>query len=329
MHLPGQSPTMWCEAAASGVGPRARALGMRWVRRAAWLVTLIMPGLAVAAQPVSTVHEGRRLLASLELAAGSTLRDGVVVMVHGTMGHRDMDVMRRFRALLVERGHNALSITLSLGLDAREGMFPCDLPSTHRAADTLPEIAHWIDWAVAQGVRRITLLGFSRGGQQAAWFAATQADPRIDRLVLLAPIIAGDLAARYDERSQRPLATLLAEARELNAAGAARAASPAPPLLHDIAFLNCPTTSASAASFLSYYAPEAASELPATLPRIGVPTLIVVAGNDEIARDMERRLAPRVDGRHIRSMLVTGSDHFFHDLYGEDAADEIDAFLRR
>jgi pimeloyl-ACP methyl ester carboxylesterase len=308
-----------------GLLPKASrdAAGTAWIRRAGALLALIVLPLAVGAQPVTIVHEGRRLSASLELAPGSTLRDGVVVMVHGTMGHRDMDVMRRFRAMLAERGHNALSMTLSLGIDAREGMFDCDQPSTHRSADALPEIGAWIAWTAAQGARRITLLGFSRGGQQAAWFSAARPDPRVDRLVLLAPIIAGDLAGRYDERSQQPLATLLARAR-----AAGPAAAP-PPMLRDIAFLNCPTTTASAASFLSYYAPAADSELPATLPRIGVPTLVVLAGNDAIAVDMERRLAPLVDGQRIRATLVTGSDHFFHDLYGEDAADAIDAFLRR
>lgn len=35
------------------------------------------------------------------------------------------------------------------------------------------------------------------------------------------------------------------------------------------------------------------------------------------------------DGPRLRSTVVSGADHFFHDLYGEDAADAIDAFLRR
>lgn len=325
MRLPSLLAKVLSDAAAGGPRPAGTAGAcLGWLRRrCAVAALLLLPLAAAAAQAVTILHEGRRLTASLELAPGSTLRDGVVVMVHGTMGHRDMDVMRRFRAMLVERGHSALSITLSLGIDAREGMFDCALPSTHRSADALPEIGSWIAWAAVQGARSITLLGFSRGGQQAAWFSAASPHPRVDRLVLLAPVIAGDLAGRYDEHSQQPLATLLARAR-----AAGPAAAP-PPMLRDIAFLNCPTTTASTASFISYYAPEADSELPATLPRIGVPTLIVLAGNDAIARDMDRRLAPLVDGQRVRATLVSGSDHFFHDLYGDDAADAIAAFLRR
>lgn len=284
--------------------------------------------LAVAAPPaaaseVTQVRDGLTLRATLELAPGRTLADGLVLLVHGTMGHRDMEVMRQFRRLLRERGHNTLAINLSLGLDRREGMFDCATPSRHRAADALAEIGVWLDWAAREGARRVTLAGFSRGAQQAAWFAAERRHPALARLVLLAPIFAADSAERYAERFGAPLAPVLAEARALAAAG--RGAE----LLGPLGFLNCERSRASAEALLSYYAPEPSSELPATLARIAVPVLVVLAGGDEIVREAEKRVAPLADGRRVRMAVIAGSDHFFRDLYGEDAADAVHAFLRQ
>lgn len=278
-------------------------------------------GLAAAAE-VTLAHGALTLRATLELAPEKTLADGVVLMLHGTMGHRDMEVMRHLRRLLGEKGHGTLAINLSLGLDRREGMFDCAAPSTHRAADTLAEVGAWLDWAGARGARRVTLLGFSRGGQQAAWYAAERAHPSLARVVLLAPIVARDFSERYAARFGKPLAPLLEQARALARGGQGRVA------MKGVGFLNCDETTVSAESFLSYYDTEPGSEVAATLPRIGVPTLIVVAGADEIVRDLDKRVGSLVDGKRLRMTVVPGADHFFRDLYGEDAADAIHEFLK-
>jgi pimeloyl-ACP methyl ester carboxylesterase len=307
---------------ACGRGVRGASRRLRTARAAAIALGALIVGSAAATE-VTLPHGALTLRATLELARDRTVADGVVLMVHGTMGHRDMDVMRHFRRLLGEKGHNTLAINLSLGVDRRDGMFACALASTHRAADTLAEVGAWIDWAARQGARRVTLLGFSRGGQQAAWFAAERPHASLAKVVLLAPIFAGDLAERYPVRFGKPLAPLLAQARALRGSGQGDA------LLRDVGFLNCDRTTVSAEAFLSYYAPEPGAELPETLPRIPVPTLVVVAGGDEIVRGLDKRIAPLVGGgRLLRMVVVPGSDHFFRDLYGEDAADAIDEFLR-
>jgi pimeloyl-ACP methyl ester carboxylesterase len=275
-----------------------------------------------AAAEVTLVHGGLTLRGTLELARGRALADGIVLMVHGTMGHRDMETMRHLRRLLREKGHGTLAVNLSLGLDRREGMFDCAMPSTHRAADALDEIGAWLDWAAGEGARRVVLLGFSRGAQQAAWFAAERGHRSLAAVVMLAPIFAGDLAGSYATRFGRPLAPILAQAREMAARGEGGK------LLAGVGFLNCEQAAASAESFLSYYAPAAASELPATLPRIAAPTLVVAAGGDEVVRELDKRIARFVDGTRVRVRVIPGSDHFFRDLYGEDAVDAIDAFLK-
>lgn len=144
-----------------------------------------------AAWSVAWTHAGVPLGAALELAAGRTPADGAAVMVHGTMAHRDMDELRHLRRLLQEKGHSTLSIDPSLGRDRPEGMFDCAWPNTHRAEDALVALGPWLDSLKREGAGRTTLLGFSRGGQQAEWFAAQSPPGALDAVVLLAPIVAG------------------------------------------------------------------------------------------------------------------------------------------
>ncbi len=292
-----------------------------YARAAVLAVGLASAGI-VAATEVTLPHGALTLRATLELAREKTLADGVVLIVHGTMGHRDMEVMRHLRRLLGEKGHGTLTINLSLGMDRRDGMFDCAAPSTYRAADTLAEVGAWLDWAGARGARRVTLLGFSRGGQQAAWYAAGRPHASLANVVLLAPIVARDLSEGYAARFGKPLAPLLEQARSLARGGQGRAA------MKGVGFLNCDATTVSAESFLSYYDAEPGSELFSTLPKISVPALIVVAGADEVVRDLDKRVGSLVDGKRLRMTVVPGSDHFFRDLYGEDAVDAIHEFLK-
>jgi pimeloyl-ACP methyl ester carboxylesterase len=257
----------------------------------------------------------------LEVAPGKTVADGVVLMLHGNMAHADMAVMRQFRRSLNEAGFNTLAINLSLNHTRRRGMLECDAPITHKIEDALPELNAWIDWLGRQGAKEVTLLGFSRGGHQVAWFLAERPHPRVRSAVLLAPIVGRDGTApeRYRARYGKPLEPLLQQAR------AARAEA----LLDKVGFLVCDAARVSAAAFLSHYDLAEKNDTPALLARIRVPTLVVVAGGDEIARDTEPRFRPHIDGKLRQLTVVPGADHFFHDLYGEDAAEAILAFLRQ
>ncbi len=292
-----------------------------WVR-CCGLLLVLTAGTPASAFEVRLGHGALNLRATLELAAGKSLAEGLLILVHGTMGHRDMEVMRLVRRTLVERGHSTLAINLSLGVDAREGMFDCAVPSRHRAEDALTEIDAWVQWARDQGAGRLGLVGFSRGGQQAAWYAAQTGQLHLARLVLLAPTFAADAANAYAPRFGAPLEPLLQRAQALEQQGRADE------LLAGVGFLNCESTSVSAGALLSYYRPARDAEPDATLRRVRVPTLLVVAGADAIVPDLPTRVAASLDNNLIRMVVVDGADHFFRDLYGEDAADAIDAFLR-
>jgi len=269
-------------------------------------------------------HGNLELSGVLEIAPGRTVADGVVLMLHGNMAHADMGVMRQFRKALNESGFSTLAINLSLKHNRRRGMLECDGTIGHRVEDALPELRAWLDWLARQGARSATLLGFSRGGHQVGWFLAEHPHPLVRSAVLLAPIVGRDGAAaeRYQARYGKPLAPLLKQARALVAAGRADA------VLDQAGFLSCDAARVSAAAFLSHYGLAEKNDTPALLARIRVPTLVVVAGGDEIARDTEPRLRPHIDGKLRRLVVVPGADHFFHDLYGEDAGDVLVKFLR-
>ena len=71
-----------------------------------------------------------------------------------------------------------------------------------------------------------------------------------------------------------------------------------------------------------------AREALALIPKIRKPVLVVVAGNDEVVVGLDRNVAPLADGKRVQMKTVDGADHFFRNLYAEDAADTIGAFLK-
>ena len=141
------------------------------MRNAAAFVAVLLAAAALApedasAREVTLPHSGLTLNATLEIAAGKSLADGVVMMVHGTMQHNDFSTMREFRTMLRTKGFSTLVVNLGLGVDNRRGMYDCERPSTHRFSDALDEIGAWLEWLQANGAKRVVLFGFSRGGQE-------------------------------------------------------------------------------------------------------------------------------------------------------------------
>ena len=64
-------------------------------------------------------HQGLTVNGNLELAAGQDLSDGVILMLHGTLGHKDMEIMATLQERFLEIGRNSLAINLSLDVDDR------------------------------------------------------------------------------------------------------------------------------------------------------------------------------------------------------------------
>lgn len=290
-----------------------------------WLVVIAMavPSVGARAEEVRLPYKGLTLNADLQMVDGKPPAEGVLVIVHGGLSHRDSETIAYLRDLLNEKGHSTLAINLSLALNDRHGAYPCDVPHRHRYADAADEVGAWVAWLKRRGIRHIAIVGHSRGGAQTAVYVAERPDKAVKAAVLLAPATrANSDAADYQRRANRPLAPTLARAQALIKSGRGDA------LLRNVTLLSCANASATAHSLVSYYGPDPRLDTPHLLPKISVPTLVVVAGNDEIVVGLGAKLEPLVDGNRIRMVTVASADHFFRDLYTDDAVDNIDAFLR-
>ena len=286
-------------------------------------VALYIVVLPVVAKEVTLRHQGLTLNADFQLAAGKQPADGVVLITHGGLAHRGMESIVYLQRLLNEKGYSTLAINLSLGVDNRHGMYDCQVTHRHRNEDAVSEIGTWVDWLKKQGAKHVTLLGHSRGGSQTALYAAEQDSALVKAVVLLAPAIAENTAAAtYLQRSKKPLAPVLEKARQLIKAGKGSA------VLEQVGLLTCSDTSATADSFTSYYGQDPRLDTPYLIPKIKKPTLVVVAGDDEVVVGLDKKVAPLADGKRVHLKVIEGADHLLRDLYSDDDVDAIAAFLK-
>jgi dienelactone hydrolase len=190
----------------------------------------------------------------------------------------------------------------------------------HRYADAADEIGAWVNWLQKQGAKRLVLLAHSRGGAETALYATERDNPLVKAVVLLAPDTREtNDAAAYQQRHQKPLAPVLekAQKRVKDSKGGT--------LLEHTDFLYCPDTSVTADTFVSYYGPDPRLDTAYLIPEIEEPTLVVLAGEDEIVLS-NNKFAPLADGKRVQMKVIEGAGHFFRDLYAEYAVDAINTF---
>lgn len=261
-------------------------------------------------------HHGLTLNGELELASGRSVRDGLVIMVHGTLAHARMEIMQGLQASFRARGLSTLAITLSLGIDDRRGMYDCAVAHRHRHDDALGEIAAWIGWAKQQGAKDLVLLGHSRGGNQVARYVTERDDPTIDTVVLIAPLVsyAAQVRAEYEKRFGVPLAPVLARAKQMMEGGQRRAE------IGKTGFLSCKEATVSAESFVSYYDDDRRMDTAYLLRNYKKNALVVSGTQDTVVTGLESRMMSLADGKRVKLVSLEGADHMFRDLYLDDIA---------
>lgn len=276
------------------------------------------------ADEVTLPYKGLTLNADLTLAPNKTAADGVILLTHGSLAHRDMETIATLRKLLNERGYNTLAINLSLGLDNRHGMYECKTTHRHQNDDAVNEIGVWVDWLKGRGAKAVTLLGHSRGGAQTALYAVERDSPLLKAVVLLAPATEdNNSAAAYQRRFKTALAPTLNKARKLIEQGKGDA------VLTQTSLINCPDTAVTAEAFVSHYGGDPRLDTLHLLPKINKPTLVLVAEKDEIVVGLEKKVAPLAKGTQVHMVVISGADHFFRDLNADEVVDAMDAFLTR
>jgi pimeloyl-ACP methyl ester carboxylesterase len=286
------------------------------------LLLLAVAGAALAGDDrVVTVAHGDLTLTGKLRTAGDWPDGPTLLITHGTLSHFGSEIITTLQTLLAEREISSLAVNLSLGLDRRDGPYPCEHPHRHRHEDALAELQAWRDWLRATGVSDITLLGHSRGGNQVAWYAAEQPGA-VSRLILLAPPAhpPPDSADNHAAVPADPRA-MLDQARQLVADGRGDT------LLPRMDFLYCPDSSVSAASLVSYYGGDPRLDTPHLLPRIQEPVLVVIGTEDEVAPHLEARIRALPPMANLELAPIDGADHFFRGFFAEELVDDIEAFL--
>jgi len=274
------------------------------------------------ANEVTLPYKGLTLNANLELAAGKTAADGVILITHAGLATRSMELYVYLQNLFKEKGYSTLAINLSQGLSNRHGMYDCKVMHRHLYANAAEEIGAWVGWLKNHDAKHVVLLGHSRGGAETALYAAERDNPLVKAVVLLAPDTREtNDAAAYQQHYKKPLAPVLNKAQKLVKEGKGST------VLKHTDFLYCPDTSVTADTFVSYYGPDPRLDTAYLIPKIRKPTLIVIAGSDEIVVN-DKKFVPLADDNHVQIKVIDGAGHFFRDLYADDAVDAISAFLK-
>jgi thioredoxin-related protein len=261
----------------------------------------------VCAEEVRILHNGITLNADTVLTDGKTVADNMIMIVHGTLGHKDMEIIETLQSVLQESGRSSLAINLSLDIDDRHGFYPCELRHTHRFDDAVAEIDAWRDWLSAQGANDIVLLGHSRGANQAVKYALS-GRPSFSRLVLLAP----------------PTTHPAVENEKLGRLAAMNSSD----WLPKQRFLHCENAQVQVGTYLSYQGATAGNDTVPQFSALRLSTLVISGSDDSVVPDLSGRMAD-IGNKLVSHVDIEGADHFFRDLYAYDVVDAIDVFLAR
>lgn len=293
-----------------------------------FFVSIILTCFNTNADEVTLSYQGLTLNANYKGVEGSqtgpnNLVEKIILITHGGLAHKEAETIVYLQELLKERGYTTLAINLSLGLDNRHNMYNCDTTHRHQNVDAINEIDVWVNWLKASGIKQVILLGHSRGGAQTALYATERDNSLIKSYVLMAPATRDNADAGYQERYKKPLTPLLKKAQSLVNAGNGDT------VIEHANLMFCRDTSVTANSFVSYYGPDMNLDTPYLIPKIKKPTLVIVAGNDEIVVNLDKKLNSLPHLEHLQMEVIDSSGHFFRDLNADDAVEIIDSFLNK
>ena len=299
---------------------------MRWLMGLAALLALAVPAGATEQQLELSIN-GQTALATLRTPTSMAPDTPLVVMTHGTLAHKDMEVIQGVAKALEQRGIASLAHTLSLGLDRRNGVYDCAVRHDYVTADPVAEIAAWVNRAKSIS-RPVFTFGHSRGGNQVARYLAANEAPPVAGAVLLAPVTAkaeADLRVSYARTYGKPLEPLLEQATKAVAAGRGGEWMDVP------GFIYCRNAVVTARAFTSFYAADSSQDTAALVSRMKLPVLVLAAAKDMVVPDVIASFAPLADssGGRVQLDKIDDADHFFRDLFAEDVADRIADFIKQ
>jgi alpha-beta hydrolase superfamily lysophospholipase len=298
---------------------------MRWLIGLA-IVLSFARTVSAAEQDVELSVGGHTVLATLRTPASMKPGTPLVVMTHGTLAHKDIETIQGLAKALEQRGIASLAHTLSLGLDRRKGMYDCATRHDYAADDAVAEIGAWVTRAQSLS-QRVYTLGHSRGGNQVARYLARGPSPVL-AAVLLAPVTAraeAGLRASYAQTYGKKLEPFLEQATKTLAAGRGGEWMDVP------GFIYCRNAVVTARAFASFYSADSGQDTAALVAQLKLPVLVLAATKDSVVPDVIASFTTLADSSSGRVQLekIEDADHFFRDLFAEDAADRIAEFIKQ
>jgi len=262
-----------------------------------------------------TLGHGDTVLLADFVAPETAAFRGVALITHGTLAHKDMELIEALQENLAYVGIASLAHTISANVSERRGIYDCAVPMTHMPGDAAKEVVAWGKWLKAEGHDTIALIGHGRGARAQASAART-----------LEPVVAMAMLAPMTTQGERRERALYAERFgidiETSVARAAAADDKATPISVPGLFF-CKDIEARPETIHAYFAGDPIGT-ETLMPAISSPVLVIAAGADDFSEDVAEafRDSGAADIRTIES-----ADHLFSDFFADDATEIVSDFL--
>lgn len=279
------------------------------------LANMLLLSPSTFAQPVQLNRAGLHLNGNLISAEDKNKL--AFLIVHGTWAHASMELPLSLQTLLEAEGYASLAITLSLGIDNRQGFFDCKSPIVQGHEAAIAEIHAWYLFLRKQGYDNVVLIGHSRGGAQAALYQQRYPQDQLVALALIAPMV---WQADVEAKAYKDKFGLDLDAR---VSAAEKSLKENINLFTPPGILYCKKTPVSPRAFIGYYSAMPEKNTPTLLKNTTVPAIIYLGDKDPISKAFVEQKTYFVANKNISIFTVEGADHFFRDLYADELIEDL------
>ena len=279
------------------------------------LISALLLSVVTLAEPVQINRAELKLNGNL--IAAEDKQQTAFLILHGTWAHAAMELPATLQALLDEEGYTSLAITLSLGINDRQGFFDCKSPVVQGQEAAIDELHAWYLSLREQGYSKVVLIAHSRGGAQAALYQQRYPQDSLTALVLIAPMTwqQGVEVKAYHDKYGVNLSELLAQAEQYRQAGKALFTPPA--------ILYCENTAVSPHAFISYYSVKPQKNTPTLLADTPIPTIVYLGSEDPLSLRFAKQQGLFINNKNITVVNIDGAGHFFRDLYADELIEDL------
>ena len=232
--------------------------------------------------------------------------ESIALLLHGTRGHKNLELISSLRESLLDIGIDSLSINLSYGITDRNNDFlPCDIHHQHTVKDSLDEIKLWYNFINRKGYAKLYLVGHSRGALDILNFYLNERNDLLnpDIIFLLAPIIDSDYDHKIYYQTNHDI-----DIESINIEDDLR-----------INFLGCEKALVKGKTFKSYYYNPESKSLSEALESSSIQIRVITGSEDKITPNTHQAVQDLLsENKNIRLFQIDGSDHFFRDFYFDD-----------